>query len=34
LWNNPSRENLSSLSRILKFEMLLGLLAIFVGKLG
>ena len=34
LWNNPSRENLSSLSQILKFEMLLGLLAIFVGKLG
>ncbi|MCJ7496816.1 MAG: geranylgeranylglycerol-phosphate geranylgeranyltransferase [candidate division Zixibacteria bacterium] len=33
LWNNPSRENLSSLSRLLKFEMLLGLLAIFTGKL-
>ncbi|MDP3024825.1 MAG: UbiA family prenyltransferase [candidate division Zixibacteria bacterium] len=31
LWNNPSRENLGSLSRLLKFEMLLGLLAIFVG---
>ena len=31
LWNNPSRENLGSLSRLLKFEMLLGLLAIFAG---
>jgi geranylgeranylglycerol-phosphate geranylgeranyltransferase len=31
LWNNPSRENLGSLSRLLKFEMVLGLLAIFVG---
>ena len=34
LWNNPSRENLSSLSRLLKFEMVLGLLAIFAGKVG
>ncbi|OGC85478.1 MAG: hypothetical protein A2W07_03795 [candidate division Zixibacteria bacterium RBG_16_43_9] len=33
LWNNPSRENLGSLSRLLKFEMLLGLLAIFAGSL-
>ncbi len=31
LWNNPSKENLGSLSRLLKFEMLLGLLAIFAG---
>jgi len=31
LWNNPSRGNLGSLSRLLKFEMLLGLLAIFAG---
>jgi len=31
LWNNPSRENLGSLSRLLKFEMFLGLLAIFAG---
>lgn len=31
LWNNPSRENLGSLSRLLKFEMVLGLLAIFTG---
>ena len=31
LWNNPSRENLGALSRLLKFEMLLGLLAIFAG---
>jgi len=34
LWNNPSRENLGSLSRLLKFEMLLGLLAIFAGTFG
>jgi len=34
LWNNPSKENLSSLSRLLKFEMLLGLLAIFAGRFG
>jgi geranylgeranylglycerol-phosphate geranylgeranyltransferase len=32
LWNNPSKENLSSLSRLLKFDMVLGLLAIFGGK--
>jgi geranylgeranylglycerol-phosphate geranylgeranyltransferase len=31
LWNNPSRENLGCLSRLLKFEMLLGLMAIFAG---
>ena len=31
MWNNPSKENLGSLSRLLKFEMLLGLLAIFAG---
>ncbi|HEX9912111.1 MAG TPA: geranylgeranylglycerol-phosphate geranylgeranyltransferase [candidate division Zixibacteria bacterium] len=34
LWNNPSRENLGALSRFLKFEMILGLLAIFAGKVG
>lgn len=34
LWNNPSRENLGSLSRLLKFEMFLGLLAIFAGSFG
>jgi len=34
LWNDPSKENLSSLSRLLKFDMLLGLLAIFSGRLG
>jgi geranylgeranylglycerol-phosphate geranylgeranyltransferase len=31
LWNDPSKENLGSLSRLLKFNMFLGLLAIFAG---
>lgn len=34
LWNDPSRENLGSLSRLLKFNMFLGLLAIFAGRFG
>jgi len=34
LWNDPSKENLSSLSQLLKFDMLLGLLAIFTGRFG
>jgi geranylgeranylglycerol-phosphate geranylgeranyltransferase len=34
LWNDPSKENLGSLSRLLKFNMFLGLLAIFTGKFG
>ncbi len=32
LWNNPSRQNLGALSRLLKFQMVLGLLAIFAGR--
>jgi len=34
LWNDPTKPNLSALSRILKFDMLLGILAIFAGKFG
>ena len=32
MWKNPSEKNLGRLSRILKLDMLLGLLAIFIGR--